>query len=80
MEYLIFPEVFKSELKGYDPKSVARELEKRGHLVRGKDRLQVQVRIPGMDKAAPRFYAVRSSIFEEEDAEGGDVATATSDV
>jgi uncharacterized protein (DUF927 family) len=80
MEYLIFPEVFKSELKGYDPTSVARELEKRGHLVRGKNRLQVQVRIPGMDKAAPRFYAVRSSIFGEEDDESSDVATVPSDV
>lgn len=62
-EYLIPSESFKEICKGYDATRVAKELEKRGYLRRGQDRLQVQQRIPGVGNL--RFYAIQSSIFEE---------------
>jgi putative DNA primase/helicase len=68
-EFLIFPEVFDAEAKGIcDSRRLAQELHRRGYLrVEEKGRLKVQQRIRGMDKV--RFYAIKSSIFEEGDKE-----------
>jgi hypothetical protein len=62
-EFLIFPEAFDTEAKGFcEPIKLAQELLRRGDLrVEEKGRLQVQQRIPSVGKF--RFYAVRNSIF-----------------
>jgi uncharacterized protein (DUF927 family) len=63
-EYLIYPQTFKDLCQGYNATQVAQELEKRGYLRRGKNRLQVQQRIEGMGKNPIWFYAVNDSIFD----------------
>jgi putative DNA primase/helicase len=77
VEYLIPSEIFRTELcKGYIPKAVIQELDKRGYLRTGPDRAQVQHKIPAMGNKPVRFWAIRSGILGEDDADaavGGEV-------
>jgi putative DNA primase/helicase len=63
VEYLVPTETLRDMCQGHDVKKVAKELAKRGHLRRQEDRLQVQHRVG--DKGLMRFYAIRSSIFND---------------
>jgi putative DNA primase/helicase len=67
VEYLIPGESFNVICKGYDPTRVAKELEQRGLLRRGKDRLKVQQRIEG--NVTMRVYAIQGSILSDGDDE-----------
>ena len=72
------PDAFKTVLcKGADSKKVAEELDRRGHLRRGDDRLQVQQRVRGIPNPI-RVYAIQSSIFGdgEDEAEPAEPETA----
>lgn len=63
-EYLIYPMVFRSELcNGFDPAQVAKELAKRGLLIRDGVNLQVKFREPGAANSG-RFYMVANGILE----------------
>ncbi len=63
IEYLVPPDAFTAVLcKGTDSKKVAEERDRRGHLRRGEDRLQVQQRVRGIPNPI-RVYAIQSSIF-----------------
>jgi putative DNA primase/helicase len=65
-EYLVTADAFKNEVcQGQDATKVAQELHKRGYLRRGKNRLQVQVRVP--DLGSVRCYAIQTAIFDEAD-------------
>lgn len=66
MEYLIYPEPFKSELcRGFDPKQVAEVLHRRGMLQRSKSSLHmtVQAREPGAANPV-RFYLLTPELLE----------------
>ena len=70
VEYLITPEIFKTEVcKGYDTRAVIQELDSRGLLRKGPDRLQIQHRIPGMGNKPVRFWVIRSGILGEDEAD-----------
>jgi uncharacterized protein (DUF927 family) len=60
--YLIFPEVFSSEIcRGFDPSAVARALAAHGYLEHERGRHTKQARLPGLGKT--RIYWVRASIL-----------------
>ncbi|NML24585.1 DUF927 domain-containing protein [Zoogloea dura] len=68
-EYLIYPAVFRSELcNGFDPSAVAKELDRRGLLVRSKDSLMQKFREPGAAKPG-WFYVIPSAILGSLDDE-----------
>lgn len=68
-EYLLYPAVFRSELcNGFDPSAVAKELDKRGLLVRSKDSLMQKFREPGAGKPG-WFYVIPSAILGSLDDE-----------
>jgi len=68
-EYLLYPAVFRSELcNGFDPSAVAKELDKRGLLVRSKDSLMQKFREPGAAKPG-WFYVIPSAILGSLDDE-----------
>jgi len=78
VEYLVPADAFKAVLcKGADAKKVAEELDRRGHLRRGDDRLQVQQRMRGIPNPI-RVCAIQSSIFGEgeDEAEPAEPAPA----
>lgn len=67
VEYLVLPEAFRDEFaKGYDPKSVAAMLKRRGHLIHQKDRTTNKQRLPGMGAEPVPVYHIKSSIFSDE--------------
>lgn len=62
-EYLIMPQVFKSEVcKGFNHRHVREELKRRGALVRQEPDWTIKPRLP--EVGSVRVYCVRSSIFE----------------
>jgi uncharacterized protein (DUF927 family) len=65
LEYLFLPEAWKSEVcRGLDVTQVTKALADRGMLIRGKDRLQSQHRLPGF--ANPQWcYLVTEGLFED---------------
>jgi putative DNA primase/helicase len=64
----VLREVFEREVcRGFDPKAVARLLQRRGHLVtEAPDRLLDRQRIPGMGKDKAPCYHILPSIFTDE--------------
>jgi putative DNA primase/helicase len=68
VEYLVTPELFKTELcQGYDVKAVVQELKHRGYLSKGTLRVTVQHRVPSMGNRPVWFYAIQSAVLGEED-------------
>lgn len=65
-QYLIFPEVFRSEVcKGFDAQAVARELKLRGLISNEGPSLMKQVRVPGSGKEGrARFYVISGEILD----------------
>jgi putative DNA primase/helicase len=62
-EYLVFPEVFRSEIcKGFDHKIVAAELAKRGFLVTEGRHLTVRRSLP--DSGETSVYAIRAAVID----------------
>ena len=62
--YLIFPEVFRSEIcRGFDSSAVARALAARGYLEHERGRHTKAARLPGLGKT--RIYSVKTSILGE---------------
>jgi len=68
VDFIVLREVFEREVcRGFDPKAVARLLQRRGHLVtESPDRLLDRQRIPGMGKDKTPCYHVLPSIFTDE--------------
>ncbi len=61
-EYLIFPEVFKTEVcKGFDYTTIARALSEKGFLISDQGSHMKQIRVPEVGRA--RFYVVTSRIL-----------------
>jgi hypothetical protein len=62
--FLFTGEAFQEACGGFDPKTVARELDRRGLLLRGEaDRLTKKFAIPGLGERV-RLYAVRAEVAE----------------
>lgn len=62
--FLVFPEAWKTEVcRGRDPKLIAEELVKRGHMRPGKCANSVTRTLPGIGKA--RVYEITSSIMAD---------------
>ncbi len=62
-EYLILPEVFKTEVcKGYNYRAVVKEVEKRGFLVRDRENLTIKPRLPELGSV--RVYCIRAAILD----------------
>ncbi len=69
-EYLILPEIFEGELcKSFSPIAVAKELEKLGHLKRGKENQSLQVKISLPELGRKRVYIVSYESFSDDEAE-----------
>jgi putative DNA primase/helicase len=68
VDFIVLREVFEREVcRGFDPKAVARLLQRRGHLVtEAPDRLLDRQRIPGMGKDKAPCYHILPSIFTDE--------------
>ena len=65
-EFLIFIDAFRAEVcAGYDHHAVAKELGKRGFLVREPPNMTIKPRLHGMRSI--RVYAVRAAILEGEE-------------
>ena len=64
-EYLILPEAFRHEIcTGYNYRTVLKELDKRGFLVREDPNMTVKPRLPEL--GSTRVYCVRATILEAE--------------
>jgi len=64
-EYYVLASLFREEVsKGFDPKFVARVLQRRGHLVPEGDRLDRKERLPGIGPS--RVYRIKPSIFADD--------------
>jgi putative DNA primase/helicase len=62
--FLFIGEAFQEACSGFDPKTVARELDRRGLLLRGEsNRLTKKFAIPGLGERV-RLYAVRAEVAE----------------
>jgi uncharacterized protein (DUF927 family) len=63
-EYLIFPETFRTEVcAGLDHRAVAKELERRGFLLREPPSMTIKPRLPEL--GTTRVYGIRSAILED---------------
>jgi putative DNA primase/helicase len=65
-EFLILPYIFRQACDGVSPQTVARELERRGHLRRTPPHFPVKERIPGFSNSI-RVFCVRDSLLDEHD-------------
>lgn len=71
VDFIILREVFEREVcRGFDPRAVARLLQRRGHLVgekaKGEVRLLDRQRLPGMGNEKAPCYHINPSIFADD--------------
>lgn len=71
VDFIVLREVFEREVcRGFDPRAVAKLLQRRGHLVgekaKGENRLTDCQRLPGMGADKVPCYHILPSIFSDE--------------